>query len=523
MRVVTAAEMREIDRQAIQEYVIPGIVLMENAGLQVIRIIQRIFPQVANKVFTILVGKGNNGGDGLVIARHLHNLGAQVKVLLMADPEEFQGEALVNLKIWQRLGQPVYQVNQVNGINIVKVALLNTDLVIDALYGTGFRGTVNEKVARVISLVNTSQVTVLAVDIPSGLEADTGKAQGPCIKADHTVTFGLPKLGLVLEPGASIAGTLHVADISLPKDLIENKNISRQLLTKKLLSPWFAPRQPESHKGSYGHVLIVAGSRNMSGAARLTVRGALRSGAGLVTLGVPQSIQPLVAAVLDEAMTRGLPETEAGSLAVTAVEPVLEACAAVNVLALGPGLSTHPETVEFVRNLLPRLKIPVVLDADALNALVGDTAILEDLQVPVIMTPHPGEMARLLGLTIPEVQEKRLELASKAAQQWQSIVLLKGTKTIIASPAGEICINPTGNPGMATGGSGDVLTGVIAGLLAQGFTSFQAAAAGAYLHGLAGDLAAQELSQVSTLAGDVVNYLPAAFKEVEGYGDVCRK
>ncbi|MEG6520460.1 NAD(P)H-hydrate dehydratase [Desulfotomaculum sp. 1211_IL3151] len=515
MRVVTAAEMREIDRQAIQEYGIPGIVLMENAGLQVIRIIQRIFPQVADKVFTILVGKGNNGGDGLVIARHLYNLGAQVKVLLMADPEEFQGDAKVNLTVWQRMGQPVYQVNQVNGINIVKVALLNTDLVIDALYGTGFRGTVNEKVARVINLVNTSPVAVLAVDIPSGLEADTGKAQGPCMKAEHTVTFGLPKLGLVLEPGASIAGTLHVVDISLPKDLIENKNISRQLLTRQLISQWFKPRKQDSHKGSYGHVFIVAGSRNMSGAARMTARGALRSGAGLVTLGVPKSIQPLVAATLDEAMTSGLPETEAGTLAVTAVEPVLEACAAANVLALGPGLSTHPETVEFVRNLLTRLTIPVVLDADALNALAGDTAVLEGLQVPVIMTPHPGEMARLVGLTSPEVQERRLELASAAGKKWQSVVLLKGAKTIIASPAGEIGINPTGNPGMSTGGSGDVLTGLITGLLAQGFTPFQAAAAGAYLHGSAGDLAAQELSQASTLAGDIVNYLSAAFKEIE--------
>ncbi|GAB6179637.1 NAD(P)H-hydrate dehydratase [Desulfotomaculum defluvii] len=515
MRLATAAEMREIDRKAIQEYGIPGIVLMENAGLQVIRVIQKLLPQVSEKVFTILVGKGNNGGDGLVIARHLFNLGAKVKVLLMADAEEFQGDAKVNLTIWQRLGQPVYPVNQVNGINIVKVALLNTDVLIDAMYGTGFHGTVNEKVARVINLINASQVMVLAVDIPSGLEADSGKAQGPCLRADHTVTFGLPKLGLVLEPGASIAGKLHVVDISLPKELLENKNIPRQLLTRQLISQWFKPRKQDSHKGSYGHVFIVAGSRNMCGAARMAVRGALRSGVGLVTLGVPQSIQPLAAAGSDEAMTKGLPETEAGTLATAAVEPVLEACAFADVLALGPGIGTHPETVEFVLNLLPRLTIPVVLDADALNALAGKTTILEKLQVPVIMTPHPGEMARLSGFSTSEVQEKRLELASTVAKRWHAVVLLKGAKTIIASPEGEILINPTGNPGMATGGSGDVLTGVIASLLAQGFTTFQAAATGAYLHGYAGDMAAQQLSQTSTLAGDIVNSLPAAFIEIE--------
>ncbi|ABO51371.1 carbohydrate kinase, YjeF related protein [Desulforamulus reducens MI-1] len=514
MRIVTAAEMRDIDRQAIEDYGIPGVVLMENAGLRVIEVIQNILSEVKGKVFTILVGKGNNGGDGLVIARHLFNRGALVKVLLMAEPEEFMNDAGVNLTIWKKMGQPVYQVNKENGINLVKVALLNTDIFIDALFGTGFHGMVNEKVARIIELINASSVTVIAVDIPSGLEADTGRAPGPSIKANHTVTFGLPKLGLVVEPGASIAGELHVVDISLPKYLTESKAIPRQLLTKQLIASWFKPRRSVSHKGIYGHVLLVAGSRDMSGAARMAARGALRAGAGLVTLAVPQSIQPLVAAGLEEAMTKGLAETEEGTLSTEALEQILEACQSADVLALGPGITTHPETIDLVRNLLPKLTIPVVLDADALNALAGASHLLEQLQTPAIITPHPGEMSRLLGLTIDEVQEERLYLTGTSAKDWNLVVLLKGAKTIIGTPEGEIYINPTGNPGMATGGSGDALTGIIASLVAQGFSPTQAAAAGAYLHGYAGDLAAQELSEVSTLASDLVRFLPATMKAV---------
>ncbi|AQS60136.1 bifunctional ADP-dependent NAD(P)H-hydrate dehydratase/NAD(P)H-hydrate epimerase [Desulforamulus ferrireducens] len=514
MRVVTAAEMKEIDLQASEVYGVPSIVLMENAGIRVVEVIESIVSEVKDKVITILVGKGNNGGDGLVVARHLLNRGAQVKLLLLADPEEFRGDARVNLNIWQKLGQPFYQVNQLNGINIVKVALLNTHLVVDAIYGTGFRGTVNERVGRVIELINASNLPVVAVDIPSGLEADTGQASGPCIKASHTVTFGLPKLGLVVEPGATLAGRLSVVDISLPKILTESKDIKRQLLTKELVASWFKPRSSTGHKGTYGHVLVVAGSRGMVGAARMTAQGALRAGAGLVTLAVPQKLQPVVAATLDEAMTIGLPETEQGALAQTAREEILEACRRADVLALGPGLGRQPETVELVKSLLPELEIPVVLDADALNALAGATPILADLKVPAVITPHPGEMGRLLGIPVDQVQNERLKIACEAAQEWQVVTLLKGARTLIAVPGGELYINPTGNPGMASGGSGDVLTGVLAGLMAQGLAPGRAAAAAAFLHGLAGDLAAEKLGELSMLAGDILSYLPEAIKNV---------
>lgn len=513
MRVVTATEMRQIDQVAIEEYGIPGIVLMENAGLGVVEVIQSLINNLSGKVFSILVGKGNNGGDGLVVARHLYNRGAQVKVLLLADPEDFQGDARVNLKIWQNMGQPVYQVNQVNGINIVKVALLSTDLIIDALYGTGFRGTVNEKVGRVIELINASDKPVVSVDIPSGLEADTGQA-GLCIKADHTVTFGLPKLGLVVEPGASYAGKLHVVDISLPQTLTKNKNIPRQLLTKGMISPWFKPRNSTSHKGNFGRVLVVAGSRGMVGAARLTTCAALRAGAGLVTLALPESSQTLAAASIDEAMTKGLPETEEGTLALSALESILAACESADVLAIGPGISTHPETVELLHSLLLQLKIPAVVDADALNALEGTADILAEVPVPLIITPHPAEMGRLINISVAEIQEKRLDITRAVAKKWNLVAILKGARTIIAAPDGNIYINPTGNPGMATGGSGDVLTGIIAGLLGQGFAPEKAAASATYLHGLAGDMAALKLGQISMLAGDIIKFLPEAIKEL---------
>ncbi|GAB6158432.1 NAD(P)H-hydrate dehydratase [Desulfotomaculum varum] len=514
MRIATAEEMKKIDRQAIEQYGIPGVVLMENAGLRVVEVIQEILSDIKGKVFSILVGKGNNGGDGLVAARHLHNRGGQVKVLLLADPEEFQGDARANLTIWQKMGQPIYQVNQVNGINILKLALLNTDLIVDALYGTGFRGSVNEKTGRVIELINNSSLPVVAVDIPSGLEADTGRANGPCIRATHTVTFGIPKLGLVVEPGAGYAGQLHVVDISLPKALLESKEIPRQLLTEEMVGGWFKPRPGDAHKGSCGRVLVLAGSRGMTGAARLAARAALRAGAGLVTLALPESVQPVAAAVLEEVITRGLPETEAGSLARAALQPALEACVAADVLVVGPGLSCHTATVEFIRELLPQLTVPVVIDADALNALAGADRLLNKLNVPAVITPHPGEMGRLWGVAAAEVQQNRLKLAREAAQKWRVVTVLKGARTVIGTPEGELYINPTGNPGMATAGSGDVLAGLIGGLLAQGFAPERAAAAGVYLHGLAGDLAADRLGQPGTLAGDILEFLPAAMQSV---------
>jgi NAD(P)H-hydrate epimerase len=518
MRVVTAAQMREIDRRATEEYGISGLVLMENAGLRVFDCVRQVLGRLEGKLVVILAGKGNNGGDGLVTARHLVQHGVQVKVILDGDPAAMIGEAGINLEIWRRLGQRVYLLQERNAIQVLQIALMQADLVVDGLYGTGFRGEIRGRAQKVIEAVNQSGKPVVAVDIPSGVEADTGAVRGAAIQADHTVCFGLPKLGLVLEPGSSRVGELHVVDISLPRPLLDAPN-GRHLLTAALVRSWLPRRTPEAHKGCFGHVLVVAGARGMLGAACLTAKAVARTGAGLVTLAVPRSLQAAAAGIWPEIMTLGLPETGVGTLSRAAQERIEEYLARVTVLALGPGLSTQPETVEMVRELLPGVRVPCVFDADGLNAasLLNPAEWFSTLGrggAPLVVTPHPGEMARLLGSRTVEVQADRLGVAERAAAEWQCIVVLKGARSLVAAPGGPTYINPTGNSGMATGGSGDVLTGMVAGLLAQGLAPDWAAAAAVFLHGRAGDLAAAERGYASLVAGDILDKLPAAFLDI---------
>ena len=515
MRVVTGAQMRELDRAAMEDYGIPGLVLMENAGLAVVRVVRQILGDLAGRRVAVFAGKGNNGGDGLVVARHLFNAGAEVKVLLLARPEEITGDAAVNLSIWQKMGQPVYPVVSGEDLNAVRLFLVGTACVVDAIFGTGFKGAAREPAAGVIEAINASGKPVVAVDIPSGLEADTGQVHGPCVRAANTVTFALPKLGLVQEPGRSHVGELHVADISIPAFLLEGGSPGRYLITEKMVREWLPPRPAWAHKGSCGRVLVVAGSRGMSGAACLTALGAARAGAGLVTLAVPGQLQDVVAVKLTEVMTVGLPGTREGTLARSARAEILNLLERNDVLAIGPGLSRHLETVALVRELLPALKVPCVIDADGLNALAGDAQILKRISVPAVVTPHEGEMARLLGHPPEEIRSRRLAVVEEAAGAWGVVTLLKGAATLVSSPEGITYINSTGNPGMATGGSGDVLTGLIAGLLAQGLDAARAAAAGAFLHGLAGDMAARERGMRGLLAGDILEMLPPAMARVE--------
>lgn len=519
MRVVTAAEMRELDRVAIEQYGIPGLVLMENAGLAVVRVARDLLGRAAGKKVAVIVGKGNNGGDGLVVARHLFNAGARVKVWLLAKLEEVTGDAAVNLHIWRKMGQEVYPVIGREELESLRAWLAEADLVVDAIFGTGFKGAAREPAAGIIKAINAAGKPVIAVDVPSGLEADTGQVLGPCVQAAHTVTFALPKVGLVVEPGRSYAGRLHVADISIPSFILDPGPPGRYLVTREMVRQWLPPRPAWAHKGSCGRVLVVAGSRGMTGAACLAALGAARAGAGLVTLAVPKSVQGVVAAKLTEVVTAGLPETAEGTLARSALEGISALLERADVLAIGPGLSRHPETVALVKELLPSLRVPCVVDADGLNALEKDTEAWRSLFAPVIITPHEGEMARLLGTTPNEVRSQRLAVAERAAALLGVVVLLKGPATLVSSPQGTTYINTTGNPGMATGGSGDVLTGLIAGLVAQGMDVFYAAAAGAYLHGLAGDLVAEQRGRRGLLAGDILEMLPVAIKQVEAAGD----
>lgn len=516
MRVVSAAEMRELDRLAIEDYGISGVVLMENAGLKVVEVARQMLGDVRGRVISVFAGKGNNGGDGFVVARHLFNMGCRVRVFLLAKTEEIAGDAGVNLSIWEKMSQPVYTVGRDDQLDELCSFLAGSDLIIDAIFGTGFKGLPGQPAAGVIQAINDSKKPVLAVDIPSGLEADSGLVGGPCVRAAQTVTFGLPKLGLVQQPGAGYVGRLHVADISIPSFLLKAEHLKRHLLTPEMVSNWLVPRPANFHKGDCGRVLIIAGSRGMTGAACLVAEGAARAGAGLVTLAVPAGLQEVVAGKLTEVMTVALPATSSQTISRNALNDILTLAEHADVVALGPGITTHPETAALVRELLPALRAGCVLDADGLNCLVNHLDIFQYTLAPLVLTPHPGEMGRLIGKTTAEVQKQRLFLTEQAAQAWGAVVLLKGAATIVASPGGTAYINTTGNPGMATGGSGDVLTGVIAGLLGQGLGALEAAAAGAYLHGLAGDYAARQKSCRALLAGDILACLPEALKETEG-------
>ncbi len=515
MKVVSAAEMRELDRTTIEDYGIPGVVLMENAGFQVIQVIRELLPNIENKAVCVFSGKGNNGGDGFVVARHLYNLKANVKVFLLAEKEEISGDAKTNMSIWENMGQKIEVLDQNFRFDDLHTALTGSDLIIDAIFGTGFKGIPGQPSAGVIEQINHSGKPVVAVDIPSGLQADSGLIEGLCVKATCTVTFGLPKLGLVQEPGASHTGKLHVADISIPAYLYNNESLKRQLLTRDLVRGWLQPRQPASNKGDYGRVLIVAGSRGMTGAACLAAMSAARAGAGLVTLAVPSGVQKLAASKLTEIMTVALPESSEQTIGSEALDEVFTLAQLFDVVAIGPGITTHPETASFIKRILPMLKIPCVLDADGLNCLAGHTEVFKLTSAPIVLTPHPGEMGRLTGNTTAEIQQRRLEITEKAAKDWGVVLLLKGASTIVASPDSRAYINTTGNPGMATGGAGDVLTGIIAGLIAQGLNPFDAAGAGAYLHGLAGDLAVRRKGCRGLVASDILDFLPDAILETE--------
>ncbi len=513
MHLLTAEEMQKLDRTAINELGIPGVVLMENAGLQVVEVIFRIIGDPAGKKVTVFAGKGNNGGDGFVVARHLLNAGADVKVLVFADLKEIAGDAGINLKILRAMGHEVYPLTGRDRMKIVQPAIRSADLIVDAVFGTGFKGTVPAQVGKVIEIINDSGKPVVAVDIPSGLEANTGQVWGPCVRAVQTVTFGYAKIGLVVQQGPEFVGKLTVADISIPPDLVKALEIKRFLTTLEHIKGIMPVRRPDSHKGTFGRVLVVGGSQGLSGAAAMASLAALKAGAGLVTLAVPASLHNLMEVKLTEVMTKPLPETRSVSISTNALPVVQGLLEGADILALGPGMSTNRGTVTFVRQLLSGLRQPTVIDADGLNALVGSADVLENCRAPLILTPHPGEMARLLGIKTDEVQNNRVEIAANAARKWNAVVVLKGARTVVAGPDGSLYINPTGNPGMASGGTGDVLTGVIAGLLGQGLSPLQAAVAGVFFHGLAGDLAAGEKGMLSLVAGDLLNYLPRATKE----------
>lgn len=515
MKIVSAEEMRNIDRKAENDFAIPSLLLMENAGLRVMEAAENILDKIPQSKVVVVAGKGNNGGDGLVVARHLHNSGAKVTVFLLGKPEQMTPDSRINYEILTRMRADLKMLVDDAGLNELMMSVMDADLIIDAMYGISFRGSLNEFDTKVVRILNWSKKNIIAVDIPSGVEADTGKVKGEAIRATWTVTLALPKMGLLVEPGQNYVGALTVADISIPASLLTSPELKDNLLTEDMIKPGFPPRPSDSHKGTYGHVLVIGGSVGLTGAVILTSSAALAVGAGLVTAAVPESLLHIVEGRVVEVMTAALPETRQKAIALEALPAIENLLGAVSVCAIGPGLSRYPEAHAVLRFVLERSGVPVVIDADGLTALSEDINILKDRQVPIVLTPHPGEMARMLKTSVEDVQARRLEIARSAAMEWGVTVVLKGTRTVIAEPNGEIYLNLTGNPGMATAGSGDVLTGIIAGLMAQGLRPNVAACMGVYLHGRAGDLSKERFGERGTKAGDLVKAVSEVIKEFE--------
>lgn len=517
--VVTAAEMRQVDERAVRDLGIPSATLMENAGSGAATAILAALPALgvrrAGARVAIVCGKGGNGGDGFVVARRLARAGLRPAVLLLADPAELRGDAAVKYREMRRAGIAARVVREPSAL---ERTLRASTLVVDAMLGTGARGAPSGLVAEAIERVNASGRPVVALDLPSGLPADGGAPEGPAIRAAHTTTFAAPKRGLVMGPGLELAGHVEVVPIGVPPSDV-GQGITTFLLQRSDVAPHFPRRRRETHKGSYGHLLVIAGSVGKTGAAALAARGALRAGVGLVTVATAASAQPTVAALSIEAMTLPLPETASRTVAGAARQALLEAASDRDAVAIGPGLGLAEETQALVRELARELTVPMALDADALTALAGHLDVLREARAPRCLTPHPGEMGRLLGVSSADVQRDRIGVAREAATRWGVHVVLKGATSVIAGPDGRVVLNPTGNPGMASGGTGDVLTGILGAFLARGLAPDVALPCAVYLHGSAGDVAAERGGEESLTAGDVVDALPEAFRRLRDDAD----
>lgn len=499
MKILTAAQMREVDRKTI-ELGIPGLILMENAGHRVIEFLVEKFAPLDRHRVVVLCGKGNNGGDGFVVARQLHTRFRMkgLEVVLAANPEELRGDAAGNFRMLKAAGCSTTEE--------ITPEMRRATIVVDALLGTGLSGPAKSRSAELIHEINTGfpDARIVAIDIPSGLESDSGKSSGESVHAHYTVTFTAPKMCQVLSPACESCGELRIAQIGSPPELYEQDNsIYLSLSEPRLFQHLFHPRPSESNKGLYGHVLVIAGARGKTGAAAMAGAAALRAGAGLVTVASAASAIATIAAYTPEIMTEPLPETEVGSIA-----RLTDALERKNAVALGPGMGGHPETVTLMRRLVDEIAVPMLVDADGLNAIAQTRFHTKG---PRIFTPHPGEMSRLTGKSTNEIQGDRIGTARSYAQQHGVTVVLKGNRSVIAFPDGRAYINPTGSPALATGGTGDVLTGMIAGLLAQFPNDLEnAVLAGVYLHGLAGQLGAAAIGEKPLIATDLFDYLPEA-------------
>ncbi|ABB14985.1 bifunctional ADP-dependent NAD(P)H-hydrate dehydratase/NAD(P)H-hydrate epimerase [Carboxydothermus hydrogenoformans] len=515
MLLLTGREMAEFDQKAINEYGIPGIVLMENAALKTFYRIKEILGDVSGKKIIILVGKGNNGGDGLALARHLANAGAKIRVFLLFK-DNFKGDALINFNILKKMSEKIYE-GITENLNLLKISLIDADMVVDAIYGTGFRGALPPEIREVVEIVNQADAVRLAVDIPSGVDASTGQVEGVAFQADYTVTFGLPKVGQILFPGRKYCGEIYVEDISFPEKLKKEFSVRRWLIEEKLIKKIIKPVAADTHKGRQGFTLVAGGSRAYSGAPLLSARGCLASGVGGVYLAVPEELFEPLAGKVPEIILRGIPAA-AGQLAAEGFFMLSELLSKVKAAVIGPGMGELTGSKEAYLNFLESCPLPLVIDADGLNNLVGYLEVLKRRTAPTVLTPHLGEMARLLGLSVNEVKVKGEEISKEFTKEYNVYLVLKSETTLIAAPTGEVWYLAGGNPLLAKAGSGDVLSGLIAGFLTQGYGPEEAAILGVYFHGRAGELALKERAVNSFFISDIFSYLNEVFREVGGNG-----
>lgn len=531
-KIATAKEMQRIDSDTVKKYGISGAVLMERAGLAVSEKIKKLFfldSEIKGQksdvkrwpTVVVLCGGGNNGGDGFVIARILGNQGYNVKVFLSAKPKELRGDARINYNAAVKFGVRIYPIKRFLTSNFLP--LTSECLVVDALLGTGLNKDVKSSLSKVIRKVNRLSMPVISVDIPSGISSDSGRIMGCAVKARYTVTFGLAKRGHLLYPGADYTGRLFIEDTGFPRNLLESEKIKVSLPDKNDVCSLLPERPGHSHKGTYGHVLLVAGSKGKTGAALMAAKTCLRTGAGLVTIGIPETLVSAFQSRVTEEMILPLPDKGNGTLSYAAVDTIYEFLAGkANVLAIGPGLSVDKEISDLVGMLIAKSGTPAVIDADGLNAIAGRAGVLKKSRAPVILTPHPGEMARLMSgkretVSIQHIERDRINTAMDFARKTKTYLVLKGVPTVTATPDGNAFVNPTGNPGMATAGTGDVLTGMISALLAQNMSPRDASVLGVYMHGLTGDAAAGKKGKHSLIASDIIKALPPVFRSIKKY------
>ncbi|MEI8182168.1 MAG: NAD(P)H-hydrate dehydratase [Desulfomonile sp.] len=515
--LVTAEEMRALDARAIEEYGIPGVVLMENAGRSTFHILSEYLDgKVKGLRVAVVTGPGNNGGDGYVVARYLINHGAEVKTFLLSTRDKIRGDALVNLQTLEKMTPHVIPVTDSESFDRASSYWKESDVVVDAILGTGLNSEVRSPYREAILAINKAPGLTISIDIPSGLDADSGRILGSAVKADLTAVYGFKKLGMALHPGIKFCGKISVVDISIPICATEKNPPKAVLYDEPDLSNYLEARSnTEAHKGTFGHVLIVGGSPGKTGAPVMAARSASRIGAGLVTVGVPSSLNPILEVKLTEEMTEPLPETVVpGYLGEAAADRILSLATGKQCLVLGPGLSTHEGISDVITRVLDSYSGWVVIDADGLNALAKNMSVLKRTEASVVLTPHPGEMARLVGGTSREVQQDRVGIARRTASEYGVWVILKGSRSLTASPEGTVFVNNSGNPWMASGGQGDVLSGILGGLLAQQIPPEDALPFGVYIHGLAADRLVQRNGPRPVPAGDVIEELTRVLGEL---------